>query len=284
MGRRQLTLQRYTRLSTERNAFFDALAVDFKPEKLPRIADLKVLSFGSCFALNIHKALSDRGVKSTVVGFSEEVNSPFMNDVYINQLIHGGSSKYHDIYRQLTDHEWHIDGVDKDRVLAVLKDANVIVFTVGLAQIWSEKATGKPVLLPNFEELDSYTTRFLYPKPQSEFIIDMVEAIRTVNEAAQIMLTLSPVPLQTSLSAGSVAQADCISKSILRVAIQFAMERELSRVHYFPSFEFFRWYSGHTSELFFGVDGKIRHPSQEMIDFVLSKFLERVAVESVAVR
>lgn len=263
-------------MRSDRDSFFDALAVDFLPQKLADLQELRVLTFGSCFAQNIHKALVDRAVRSVYVGFTEEVNSPFMNDVYIRQLIQGKSSKYNEVYAQLLDHDWHNDEFDPDNVLLALKGANYIVFTVGLGQLWAEKSTNRPVLLPDFGKLDSYTTRYLYPKPQSEFIVEIIDAIRTVNRNAQIVITLSPVPLQLSTATASVAQADCISKSILRVAIQLVIEKSLPGVHYFPSFEFFRWYSGHSTELFFGVDGKIRHPSQELIDFILAKFLERV--------
>ncbi len=269
-------IQRYSRLQTDRDAFFNALAVDFSPQKLAGIFDLRVLTFGSCFANNIHAALAQRDVKSTMVGFSEEVNSPFMNAVFISQAVHGNASKYRDFHAQYQDHDWHRDGAPPDKVLSVMKSANFIIFTAGLGQIWQDKSTGKPVLLPDFDKLGSYTTRFLYPKPQSEFIVEIIEAVRVVNPDAQIVVTLSPVPLQMSTGAASVAQADCISKSILRVAIQLVMEKKLARVHYFPSFEFFRWYSGHSTDLFFGVDGVVRHPSQEVIDFVIGKFLARI--------
>ncbi len=276
MTTRRYATQRYGRLKLDRDGYFDALAVDFLPEKHAKLSDLRVLTFGSCFAGNIHEALLLRGVRSTRVGFSEEVNSPFMNAVYISHLVHGDASKYKDIYSQFASHDWHQDGASAQQVLPVMREANVIVFTVGLAQIWSDRETDAPVLLPDFDNLDAYTTRFLYPKPQSDFIVEIIEAVRKVNQEAQIVVTLSPVPLQMSMSHASVAQADCISKSILRVAIQFVMEKKLPRVHYFPSFEFFRWYSGHSAELFFGVDGKTRHPSQELIDFVVAKFLARI--------
>ena len=276
MAARQFATQRYSRLKPGRDAYFDALAVDFLPEKHAKLSELRVLTFGSCFAGNIHEALLLRVVRSATVGFTEEVNSPFMNAVYISHLIHGEASKYKDIYSRFAGHDWHQDGASAQQVLPVMREANVIVFTVGLAQIWSDRQTNTPVLLPDFDDLDAYTTRFLYPKPQSDFIVEIIEAVRTVNRDAQIVVTLSPVPLQMSMSHASVAQADCISKSILRVAIQLVMEKKLPRVHYFPSFEFFRWYSGHSAEQFFGVDGKMRHPSQEIIDFVVAKFLARI--------
>lgn len=276
MATRRYATQRYGRLKLDRDGYFDALAVDFLPEKHAKLSDLRVLTFGSCFAGNIHEALILRDVRSARVGFSEEVNSPFMNAVYISHLIDGDASKYKDVYSQFAEHDWHQDGANAQQVLPVMREASVIVFTVGLAQIWSDRKTNAPVLLPDFDDLSAYTTRFLYPKPQSDFIVEIIEAVRKVNQDAQIVVTLSPVPLQMSMSRASVAQADCISKSILRVAIQFVMEKKLPRVHYFPSFEFFRWYSGHSAEQFFGVDGKTRHPSQELIDFVVAKFLARI--------
>ena len=276
MATRRYATQRYGRLKLDRDGYFDALAVDFLPEKHANLSDLKVLALGSCFANNIHLSLKLRDVRSARVFLSEEVNSPFMNAVYMSRLIHGEASKYKDIYSQYGDRDWHQGGASAGEVLAAMREANFIVFTAGLGQVWSERRTNAPVLAPDFDDLNAYTTRFLYPKPQSDFIVDIIEAVRTVNRDAQIIVTLSPVPLQVSMSNASVAQADCISKSILRVAIQMVMERRLPRVLYFPSFEFFRWYSGHSTELFFGVDGNNRHPSQDLIDFVVGKFLARI--------
>ena len=276
MATRKTAIQRYGRLKLDRDAYFDALAVDFLPETHANLSDLRVLALGSCFADNIHRSLKLRDVTSARVFLSEEVNSPFMNAVYVSRLIHGEASKYKDIYSQYADHDWHQGGANAAQVLAAMRDANVVVFTAGLGQVWSDRQTNAPVLAPDFDNLNAYTTRFLYPKPQADFIVEIIEAVRTVNRDAQIVVTLSPVPLQMSMSHASVAQADCVSKSILRVAIQMVMERKLPRVLYFPSFEFFRWYSGHSTELSFGVDGNNRHPSQDLIDFVVGKFLARI--------
>jgi len=55
----------------------------------------------------------------------------------------------------------------------------------------------------------------------------LVEVVRQVNPTAPIILTLSPVPLLATFREISCLTADCVSKSVLRVALDQVMSRRL---------------------------------------------------------
>lgn len=64
---------------------------------------------------------------------------------------------------------------------------------------------------------------------------------RAVNPALEIVVTVSPVPLEASFQRElSILAADCLSKSTLRNAVSLAADPGHG-IYYFPSFEFVRW-------------------------------------------
>lgn len=281
MARLRTPLQRYNRLDFEdRQAFFDRLLVGFNPAPSPSLDALRVLTFGSCFAQNLHQALLGKGIASHYAGFSEEVNSPLLNEVLIKEAVSGDRSDRHGMYVELTRHAWSNPNANWNDLVAAIKGSNNIVLTLGLGQLWVRQSDGQVVLLPDFDRLDDYSTAFLYPQPQAQSILEIIHTIRQVNESTNIVLTVSPVPLQLNSSNPSVVQADCVSKSILRVAVQLVMDKKPAGVHYFPSFELFRWFSGHVPESAFGLDGNPRHPADSYVEFLINQFLARIVART----
>ena len=73
-----------------------------------------------------------------------------------------------------------------------------------------------------------------------EVIADLIsfrDRLAAVNPSAQIILTVSPVPLMATAEAGQhVLSATTYSKSVLRVAAE-TLRRRFDNVHYFPSYE-----------------------------------------------
>jgi hypothetical protein len=60
--------------------------------------------------------------------------------------------------------------------------------------------------------------------------------LKTVNPKAQIILTVSPVPLMATFEPRHVLQSTVYSKSVLRVACEELIKRH-AHVHYFASYE-----------------------------------------------
>ncbi len=92
-------------------------------------------------------------------------------------------------------------------------------------------------------------------------ILAIVELIRSTNPTAPIVLTLSPVPLKATFRHISCV-TDCVSKSVLRVAIDNVMSMEPDDVWYWPSFEVVRWAGAHFPWRAYGTDTPRNRPAR----------------------
>lgn len=119
---------------------------------------------------------------------------------------------------------------------------DVFVFTLGLTECWRSREDGAVFpLCPGVEGGTFDPERYeFYNQPVGDVIADMEQVIAylgRVNPKAEIILTVSPVPLMaTAASEEHVLSATTYSKSVLRVAAQALVEAH-GNVHYFPSFE-----------------------------------------------
>ena len=76
-------------------------------------------------------------------------------------------------------------------------------------------------------------------------ILGIIELARSLNPTAPIVLMLTAGALAVTFRDVSGITADCVSKSVLRVAIDRVMSRRLAGVYYLPSFEMVRWANPH---------------------------------------
>jgi hypothetical protein len=71
----------------------------------------------------------------------------------------------------------------------------------------------------------------------------------------------------------SAMTADCVSKSVLRVAADEIMRKRLANVFYWPSFEIVRWAGGHNGPVFGTADGSEFHVSEPLVDAIVGQFV-----------
>lgn len=127
-------------------------------------------------------------------------------------------------------------------VRQMFETLDVFVFTLGLTETWRSRTDGAVFpLCPGTEggEFDPLRYEF-YNQPLSDIVADMaafIAALKTINPQANIILTVSPVPLAATAEAGvHVLTATTYSKSVLRVAAEM-LRQQYDNVHYFPSYE-----------------------------------------------
>ena len=135
------------------------------------------------------------------------------------------------------DREQHLAAVRR-----MFETLDVLVFTLGLTESWRSRGDGAVFpLCPGVDggEFDPDRHEF-YNQPFEEVISDLTDfwaAIRSLNPRAQLVLTVSPVPLVATAQPGEhVLSATTYSKSVLRVAAEVIRHR-FDDVHYFPAFE-----------------------------------------------
>jgi hypothetical protein len=135
---------------------------------------------------------------------------------------------------------------DRDQHLAAVREMfetlDVFVFTLGLTECWRSREDGAvfPVC-PGVEGGTFDPQRYeFYNQPVEDVVADLTafrEGLKAVNPDAQIIFTVSPVPLVATAEPGAhVLSATTYSKSVLRVAAE-SMRQRFDNVHYFPSYE-----------------------------------------------
>ena len=105
-----------------------------------------------------------------------------------------------------------------------------------------------------------------------ENIREIVRIIQTVNPSAPIVLTLSPVPLLATFRDMSCMTADCVSKSVLRVALDNVMADRPENVYYWPSFELVKWAGSALDWRAWGEDA--RHAHRYLVQCIINEFVE----------
>src|SRR5262249_38642029 len=103
----------------------------------------------------------------------------------------------------------------QELVLGHLRGAGAFVFTLGLAEVWEDRATGAVFWRGVPQDIFDPDRHFFRPtsvEENEENIAATIELIRTESDAP-IVLTLSPVPLNATFRDISCLTADCVSKS-----------------------------------------------------------------------
>lgn len=92
-----------------------------------------------------------------------------------------------------------------------------------------------------------------------------------------LVMTVSPATMNRSVIPSTVV-ADCLSKSLLRIAVDQAIkewpsdhhDHEPTRVHYWPSFEIVRWLGAHLQRsMYGGTDGVCRHVDMDVVEIIM---------------
>lgn len=170
----------------------------------------------------------------------------------------------------LADRAQHLSAVRR-----MFETLDVFVFTLGLTECWMSRVDGAVFpLCPGVEggqfDPDKYV---FHNQDASEVVADMeyfVEGLKRINERAQIILTVSPVPLMaTAEASANVLSATTYSKSVLRVAAEL-LRRQHSHVHYFPSYEIVT--GSFSRGRYFAKD--LRNVTEEGVSHVMRLFLE----------
>jgi hypothetical protein len=179
-----------------------------------------------------------------------------------------------------------VDPVGQDNAVAVLKlravhlaavrkmfeTLDLFVFTLGLTEGWEHREDGTmfpmaPGTLAGSYDPDKYVFHNLRYAEILNDLLQFRERLMSVNAAAQILLTVSPVPLTATATDSHVLLASVYSKSVLR-GVAGEMAEDFDNVTYFPSYEII---SSHPSGgMFFNRDQ--RTVNALGVDYVMSHF------------
>lgn len=223
----------------------------------------RLLTFGSCFAVNIGRVLREKGCSVYTLVIAEDVNSPFNNLQLLRRIFLGENTP-------VAEELQTISGLDYDVIRAEFAKATDIIFTLG--NIYHLEADGEPTL---------------FAREGSEIVGETIEEtvrclreifrLLTTHTQARILASVSPIPISgyRGDTFPSAIEADCVSKSQLRAALHAGL-KDYPDVGYMPTFEIFRWLPAHQAFPTFGLDdGNARHIAQILLNKVLDSIAGR---------
>ncbi len=170
---------------------------------------------------------------------------------------------------------------DRAQHLAAVREMfetlDVFVFTLGLTECWRCADGAVLPLCPGVEGGTFNPNRYSFVNlPIGAVMKDMQsfrDGLQAVNPEAQIILTVSPVPLMaTAQPEAHVLSATTYSKSVLRVAANMLCERN-DNMHYFPSYEVIT--GAYNRGRYYAED--LRNVTEEGVSHVMRLFLKHAA-------
>ncbi len=123
-----------------------------------------------------------------------------------------------------------------------LRDADVVVLTLGLSEAFFDRETGEYLnTAPSPRDFRSEPERYLHrtlgleeTRGALEGLLDSLQSMRP--KGTRLLVTVSPIPLLSTFREQDVLTANAYSKAVLRVAVEEAIVGRPS-VGYFPAFE-----------------------------------------------
>ena len=127
------------------------------------------------------------------------------------------------------------------KVKALLEDADVLVFTLGLTEVWEHRETGTvyptaPGTIAGSHDPSTFAFRNLEFNDVYRDFKKVRTLLKRVNPNLRFIITVSPVPLAATAEDSHVLPATIYSKSVLR-AVAGKLFAEFDDIDYFPSYE-----------------------------------------------
>ena len=266
----------------------------------------KILTIGSCFARNIERALRNlnlnvvRSKTSGLEGLTDIANKyttrsiladlrlalsdePVTDEMLLRSinvnaqglarnLALGGmgaaGAKGHPLDQVLKVSREFIN------VIAQARDADLIILTFGLVEIWYDREVGIYLNIPPmYNEVRRQPGRYeLHVLSYEDLRADMIEIFNLIfakgKPGVKILATISPVPLHTTFRDQDCLQANSYSKAVQRAALEEVLGK-FDNVHYFPSYEMVALAAPSVA----WVDDDFRHVRPETVDRIMRKVI-----------
>jgi hypothetical protein len=269
-----------------------AIGSDRRPLIQPKS---RIATIGSCFAAELADAMSRLGLDGamhpaglfyTSRSIRQEMERIFGEgappDLEMWRTTKGFVHPLRDYHRSfLTADEaraWNA-GIERD-ARALFSGCDILVVTLGLIEAWHDPKTRLHYpQIPHPELFPSLGAEFHRLTVQE--ILEDLEAIRRLlraNTHAEIIVTVSPVPLHSTMTALDVRVANTESKSRIRAAVSEFVERNPD-IHYFHSYEIVT--TAERQSDFMMEDG--RHVERRGVEYILADFMRMFAADGVRV-
>lgn len=142
----------------------------------------------------------------------------------------------------LSERELRLDReIHLKAVRTAFETLDVLVFTLGLTELWASVGDGAaypvcPGVSGGTFDPDRYSFVNLDVLDVVKDMLEFFQLLRSVNQRARMILTVSPVPLAATATQEHVLSATTYSKAVLRAAAEMIVRRQ-DGICYFPSYE-----------------------------------------------
>ncbi len=242
----------------------------------------KIMTMGSCFAMRIREWMESFQKTSDTVFVPEGLNNSFAVRQFIDWALTGNRSS--DAYWYDQDQDKNIfkweSAEEQKTVREKFINYDGFIITFGLSEVWRDKQTkgvfwrGVPNELFDPERHECVVSTV---EENVQNMIQIIQLIQTHCGNKPIIFTLSPVPLNASFQNRPCIVSDCVSKSILRVAIEEIQRQEFTNLYYWPSFELVKWVPTHADVKGFGEEDGLdsRHVSNWAVSTIIKNFVKK---------
>jgi hypothetical protein len=255
-----------------------------------------VFGIGSCFALNMHRWLRLHGIAGESLDGGMHYNPATI--LYELRGISGRTNPVVSWNVASEDGEQFVDALRhpvaansiellevrrreiSERAKRAFFDANSFFITFGLSEVWEQRTeefgwiTLNRVPPKAIRDENETRNRFLSVDEIQVHLKEIVEIVRqNRGDAANIIFTVSPIPLKVSSLMGDPRIANVRSKANLLAALHQFNSGPIEHVMYFPAYEFF--FGGGAAEGLWQTDG--RHPTRIAIEQVCTSFVNAYA-------
>jgi hypothetical protein len=246
----------------------------------------RISTIGSCFTGNISTFLRHNGFDVPILNTEYKGNlatSSFSDEVFNTYILRylfelafekelAGSSTY-----EVINQHNRKSIIPVRNIQETLSSSSVFIITLGLSEVWFNKQTGEVYKTAKaVGDYDENVHDFRVSTFQENFdnIKYVYQTIRKHVRNANIIFTLSPVPLKATFRDMGCIPANTISKAILRVALDELLNKhkEDEHLHYFPSYELILDCLPNA----FGKDR--RYITSETINFIMTLFANHYVV------
>jgi hypothetical protein len=161
-----------------------------------------------------------------------------------------------------------------------LEQAEVLILTLGLTEIWQDQVDGAVICLPagpyvkEGGDMSRYRFRVSRYAENLENLERIYELIAANNPDCKILMTVSPVNLWATFRKDlDVISASCNSKATLRAAVdEFTGRHE--NVYYFPAFEMATIYQPLSGLTYFADGRENFHVNKATVKFIMRHFFK----------
>jgi len=231
-----------------------------------------VLNFGSCFADRCSRLFADT-FRSQFLEIPSGLHNTYAVKEFLNWVLHGQASTGAYLYKQAGKWTPKDEG---DAAKKVIDGASGFIISVGLAEVWCETETGQVFWRGVPKEIFSREAHHYEITTPADNANNMLQIQRMLSPdgSRPVLWVLCPVPLNATWK-DSAFVSDCLSKSIMRVAIDKFMSYCMPGAYYWPAFEQIKWLGAHLDNSTYGADNSTRHPDNWMLKYVTDEFKRR---------